>query len=125
MEGYSMGGYFISPKTRLFVNVWAMGRDESIWKDAHQFKPERFIGSNKDVNCRDFIFLPFGTGRRGCPGISTGLSTIEFALGQLLHCFDWTVNDEVDLAEEFGLAIPRKKPLFAYPSWSLTIDCPI
>ncbi|GLJ09021.1 hypothetical protein SUGI_0100100 [Cryptomeria japonica] len=123
MEGCDVEGYFIPPKTRLFVNVWAMGRDENIWEDAQQFKPERFIGSNKDVKGQDFDLLPFGTGRRGCPGISSGLSTVELALAQLLHCFDWTVEGEVDLEEEFGLAIPRKYPLFACPSWRLTAEC--
>ncbi|GLJ37458.1 hypothetical protein SUGI_0761000 [Cryptomeria japonica] len=87
MEGCIVGGYFFPPKTRLYVNVWAMGRDETIWKDAHLFKPERFMGSDKDVRGQDFDLLPFGTGRRGCPGISMGRSVVESALAQLLHCF--------------------------------------
>ncbi|GLJ31809.1 hypothetical protein SUGI_0639960 [Cryptomeria japonica] len=122
MEGCSVGGYFIPLKTRLYVNVWAMGRDESVWKDAHQFKPERFMGCNKDVRGQDFDLLPFGTGRRACPGISMGLSVIELALAQLIHCFDWTVEGEVDVAEEFGIIAPRKNPLFASPKWRLATE---
>ncbi|XP_057843435.2 cytochrome P450 750A1-like [Cryptomeria japonica] len=125
MEGCNVGGYFVPPKTRLFVNVWAMGRDKNVWKDAHQFEPERFIGCNKDVRGQDFDLLPFGTGRRGCPGISMGLSVLELALAQLLHCFDWTVEGEVDMAEEFGLTVPRKTPLFVRPSWRLPAEYPI
>ena len=125
MEGCHVDGYFIPAKTRLYVNVWAIGRDENVWKDAEQFQPERFVGSNKDVKGQDFDLLPFGTGRRGCPGISSGLSTVELALAQLLHCFDWTADGDVDLEEEFGLAIPRKNPLFARPSWRLTADYPV
>ncbi|GLJ31790.1 hypothetical protein SUGI_0639510 [Cryptomeria japonica] len=125
MEGCSVGGYFIPPKTRLFVNVWAMGRDENVWQDAHLFKPEWFMGSNKDVRGQNFDLLPFGTGRRGCPGISLGISVVELALAQLLHCFDWTVEGEVDMAEEFGLTVPRNNPLFVRPSWKLTAEYPI
>ncbi|GLJ31811.1 hypothetical protein SUGI_0639990 [Cryptomeria japonica] len=125
MEGCRLGGYFIPPKTRLYVNVWAMGRDENVWKDAHLFKPERFMGCNKDVRGQDFDLLPFGTGRRGCPGVSMGLSVVELTLAQLLHCFDWTVEGEVDVAEVFGLTVPRKNPLFARPSRRLTGEYPI
>ncbi|XP_057841414.2 cytochrome P450 71AU50 [Cryptomeria japonica] len=123
-EGCSVGGYFIPPKTRLFVNVWAIGRDENVWKDVHQFKPERFMGCNKDVRCQDFDLLPFGAGRRGCPGISMGLSVSELALAQLIHCFEWNVNGEVDMEEEFELTVPRKNPLFACPKWRLTTEYP-
>ncbi|GLJ31806.1 hypothetical protein SUGI_0639730 [Cryptomeria japonica] len=124
MEGCSVGGYFFPPETRLFVNVWAMGRDENVWKDAQLFKPERFMGSNKDVRGQDFDLLPFGTGRRGCPAISMGVSVVELALAQLLHCFDWTVEGEVDVEEEFGLTVPRKNPLSVRPSWRLTTEYP-
>ncbi|GLJ31832.1 hypothetical protein SUGI_0640510 [Cryptomeria japonica] len=124
MEGCNVGGYFVPPKTRLLVNVWAVGRDENAWKDSHQFKPERFMGNNKDVRGQDFDLLPFGAGRRGCPGITMGLSISELALAQLLHCFDWSVEGEVDMEEEFGLTVPRKNPLFACPKWRLTTEYP-
>ncbi|GLJ31854.1 hypothetical protein SUGI_0640960 [Cryptomeria japonica] len=124
MEVCSVEGYFIPPKMRLFVNVWAIGRDENVWKDAHQFKPEQFMGINKDVRGQDFDFLPFGAGRRGCPGISMGLSISELAFVQLIHCFDWTVEGEVDVTEEFGITAPRKNPLFACPKWKLTSEYP-
>ncbi|GLJ31836.1 hypothetical protein SUGI_0640600 [Cryptomeria japonica] len=124
MEECSVGEYFIPQKTRVFVNVWAIGRDENVWKDAHQFKPERFMGINKDLRGQDFDFLPFGAGRRGCPGISMGISITELVLAQLLHCFDWTVKGDIDMVEEFGITVSRKNPLFACPKWRLTTEYP-
>ena len=124
MEGCSVGGYFIPPKTRLFVNVWAMGRDEEVWKEADEFKPERFMGSDKDVRGQDFDSLPFGTERRGLPGISMGLSVSELALAQLIHCFDCSEEGEVDMTEQCGSTVPRKNPLFAIPKWRLTTEYP-
>ncbi|GLJ31860.1 hypothetical protein SUGI_0641030 [Cryptomeria japonica] len=113
------------PFPLLIPHESAIGRDENVWEDAHQFKPERFMGSNKDVKGQDFDLLPFGTGRRGCPGISMGVSVVELALAQLLHCFDWIVEGEVDMAEDFGLTVPRKTPLLVRPSWRLTAEYPI
>ncbi|GLJ31558.1 hypothetical protein SUGI_0633250 [Cryptomeria japonica] len=61
MEGYNVRGYFVPPKMKLFVNVWVMGRDENMLEDAHMFKPDRFMGSNKDVRGQVFDLLSFRT----------------------------------------------------------------
>ncbi|GLJ31829.1 hypothetical protein SUGI_0640480 [Cryptomeria japonica] len=82
------------------------------------------MGCNKDVRGQDFDLLPFGAGRRGCPEISMGLSISELALSQLIHCFDWSVEGEVDMSEEFGLTVPRKNSLFACPKWRLAKEYP-
>ncbi|KAH9312470.1 hypothetical protein KI387_027505, partial [Taxus chinensis] len=92
MEVCVVDGYYIPPKTMLLVNVWAMGRDENVWEDPLQFNPERFMGKTIDVKGQDFELIPFGTGRRGCPAISMGLSIVELALAELIHCFDWSVE---------------------------------
>ncbi|GLJ45515.1 hypothetical protein SUGI_0958290 [Cryptomeria japonica] len=118
------GGYYIPPKTRLFVNVWAIGRDESVWEDPLEFKPEKFIGSSIDVNGHHFELLSFGTGGRRCPGISMGLSAVYLVVAQLIHCFHWNVEGNLDIDEVFGLTLPKKFPIFALPSWRLTTDEP-
>ncbi|GLJ31799.1 hypothetical protein SUGI_0639640 [Cryptomeria japonica] len=82
------------------------------------------MGCTKDVRGQDFDLLPLGTGRRGCPGISMGVSVSELALAQPIHCFDWTVEGEVDIAEEFGLTAPQKYHLFACPKWRLATEYP-
>ncbi|GLJ45511.1 hypothetical protein SUGI_0958230 [Cryptomeria japonica] len=123
-EGCNVGGYYIPPKTRLLVNVWAMGTDESIWEDPLEFKPERFIGSSIDLKGQHFELLAFGAGRRGCPGMSMGTSVVHLAVAQLIHCFDWSVEGEVSREEEFGLNLPIKFPLSALASWRLTTAGP-
>ncbi|XP_057865163.2 cytochrome P450 71AU50-like [Cryptomeria japonica] len=91
-QGCNVGGYYIPPKTRFFVNVWAIGRDERVWEDPLEFKPERFIGSSIDVNGHHFELFSFGTGRRGCPGIYMGFSSVYLVVAQLIHCFHWNVR---------------------------------
>ncbi|GLJ45526.1 hypothetical protein SUGI_0958470 [Cryptomeria japonica] len=124
-QGCNVGRYYIPPKTRLLVNVWAIGRDESVWEDPLEFKPERFIGSSIDVKGHHFELLSFGAGRRGCPGISLGLSVVYLVLAQLIHCFHWSVEGDLDRDEVFGLTLPKKFPLSALPSWRLTTEEPI
>lgn len=118
-------GYFIKKKTRIILNLWAIGRDSVIWSNnAEEFFPERFVDKNLDYRGHDFQFIPFGFGRRGCPGINLGLTTVKLVVAQLVHCFSWklpsnmTPND-LDMTEKFGLSIPRAKHLLAVPTYRL------
>ncbi|KAL5997311.1 hypothetical protein ACLOJK_008241 [Asimina triloba] len=110
----------IPAKTRVLINTYAIGRDPQNWDEPLEFKPERFIGSDIDIKGQDFELLPFGGGRRGCPGYTFGLATIEIALARLLYHFDWKLPegvkaDDVDLGEIFGLATRKRKPLVLVP----------
>lgn len=124
MEGCTVNGFHIPQNSRVIINVWAIGRDPSVWSDAEKFFPERFVGSNIDVRGRDFQLIPFGSGRRGCPGMQLGLTVVRLVVAQLVHCFDWELPNnmlptELDMTEEFGLSIPRAKHLLAFPTYRL------
>ncbi|KAL4280536.1 hypothetical protein GQ457_03G012820 [Hibiscus cannabinus] len=120
MEDIVVDGYFVPKNSRILVNTWSMGRDRSIWsKDAEEFLPERFADSNIDLRGHDFQLIPFGSGRRGCPGMQLALITMRLVLAQLIHCFEWELADEVDMREIFGLTLPRAKHLLAKPTYRL------
>ena len=112
-----VGGYYIEKKSRIFVNLWALGRDPHTWSDnADMFYPERFLNSNMDVQGHDFQLIPFGAGRRKCLGMQLGLTTVKLVLAQLVHCFNWELPPgmkpkDLEMTELFGLTIPRSKPL--------------
>ncbi|XP_038719928.1 cytochrome P450 71AU50-like [Tripterygium wilfordii] len=100
----------------IIINAWSIGRDPSAWTDAEKFIPERFEGSNVDLRGHDFKLLPFGAGRRGCPGLQLGLTMVRLMLAQMVHCFDWELPDnmlatELDMTEEFALTTPRANHL--------------
>ncbi|BAU02815.1 hypothetical protein LR48_Vigan10g019600 [Vigna angularis] len=124
-EDVTIDGYCIKKKTRVIVNAWALGRDSKVWSDnAEEFCPERFSNSNVDIKGFDFRLIPFGSGRRGCPGIHLGLTTAKIVLAQLVHCFNWELplgmsHDELDMTEKFGLTMPRSKHLLAVPTYRL------
>lgn len=122
----TVGGYFIPRKSRLIVNVWALARDPKSWEDADVFKPERFVGSPIDIKGQHFQMLPFGSGRRGCPGQPLALTVVEYTLASLLHCFDWKLPagmkpGDLDMNEEFGLSTPRSVHLVAVPTLRLKV----
>ncbi|XP_037495396.1 cytochrome P450 71B34-like [Jatropha curcas] len=99
MSQFSINGYEIYPKTRVHVNVWAIGRDPKTWKNPEEFFPERFIDNSIDFRGQNYEFLPFGGGRRVCPGITMALSLVEIALANLLFCFDWKLPGNMKEAD--------------------------
>ncbi|KAL9418015.1 hypothetical protein AB3S75_040922 [Citrus x aurantiifolia] len=115
MEDCTIDGFHIPAGTRLIVNLWKMHRDPSIWANPSEFIPDRFLNENAklDVNGQDFEFLPFGSGRRKCPGISFALQVQHLTLARLLHAFNLgTVSDTlVDMSESPGLTVPKATPL--------------
>ncbi|KAK6125305.1 hypothetical protein DH2020_040953 [Rehmannia glutinosa] len=107
----TVGGYDVPRGTILLVNAWAIHRDPEVWDEPTSFKPERF--EERDVETHKL--MPFGMGRRACPGAGLGQRMVGLVLGSLIQCFDWeNVNIEaVDLAEGVGLTMPKLKPLEA------------
>ncbi|XP_027335995.1 cytochrome P450 71A1-like [Abrus precatorius] len=117
-EDCHIDGYDIPKGTQVLVNIWTIGRDPSIWDEPNEFRPERFIGKEIDVKGHDYELLPFGAGRRMCPGYPLGLKVIQASLANLLHGFNWRLpngikNKDINMDEIFGLSTPKKIPLEA------------
>lgn len=128
-EDAEVSGYFIPAKTRVMINAWAIGRDPTSWEDPDTFKPSRFLNEGApDFKGSNFEFIPFGSGRRSCPGMQLGLYGLEFSVANLLHSFTWELPDgqkpgEMDMSDVFGLTAPRAERLMAIPSPRLL--CPL
>nr|GMC53507.1 cytochrome P450 83B1-like [Ipomoea batatas] len=108
--------YEIKPKVLVFVNAWAIARDPEYWKNPNEFYPERFLDINVDYKGHDFEFIPFGAGRRICPGMIAGVASAELALANLLYAFDWELpswmkKEDIDTESLPGLAMHKKTPL--------------
>ncbi|MED6206376.1 hypothetical protein PIB30_026081 [Stylosanthes scabra] len=135
-----INGYNIPNKTTMYVNSYAIHRDPKLWDNAEEFIPERFEDNNNnqqvDYKAIDFQLIPFGFGRRGCPGISFGIASVEYLMANLLYWFDWKVpnnnsngNDddddvEMDMSEMSGMTVTKKEPLYLKPTlYSFVSKC--
>jgi cytochrome P450 len=133
--------YRIPKGTMVLINAWAIAHDPAVWKDPHKFLPERFLADVAGQETADFdddrenrsqkpelssggdhVFgqrfdlVPFGGGRRICPGIALSLGILELTLASLVHCFEWALPPGgVDMSEKYGMAVPRRAPLLAAP----------
>ena len=115
MEDCTVAGFHIPAGTRLMVNLWKLHRDPNIWSNPSEFQPERFLKehANLDARGQDFEYVPFGSGRRMCPGISLALQVLHLTLARLLHGFEMgRVSDAlIDMSEGPGITIPKETPL--------------
>ncbi|CAI0439178.1 unnamed protein product [Linum tenue] len=110
--------YDVPINTSVIVNVWAINRDPRYWKEADRFIPERFMDCSIDHKGTDFHYIPFGAGRRMCPGVSFGMVIVKLILANLLLHFDWTLpakQKNIDMTECFGVTLRRQHTLHLIP----------
>ncbi|KAF7847807.1 hypothetical protein BT93_L2558 [Corymbia citriodora subsp. variegata] len=119
-EDFIIGGFTIPKGAQVLINAYAIGRDPSIWDHPDRFVPERFLGSNIDVRGQNFELIPFGSGRRICPGLPLATRMLPLMLGSLVNMFSWRLEDGVtpdnmSMEDKFGLTVQRAQSLKAVP----------
>ncbi|KAJ9564026.1 LOW QUALITY PROTEIN: hypothetical protein OSB04_009186 [Centaurea solstitialis] len=115
-----IGGFVVPKDAQILCNVWAIGRDPTVWSNPHEFMPERFLDVDIDYKGRDFELIPFGSGRRICPGLPLAHRMLHLMLGSLIRKFDWELEGEtraedMDMSERFGITLHKSVPLVAIP----------
>ncbi|XP_031490188.1 flavonoid 3'-monooxygenase CYP75B137-like [Nymphaea colorata] len=123
-ESCEVAGYHIPKGAHLLINVWAISRDPSIWTYPLEFQPERFMPGSKyehiDVRGNDFEVIPFGAGRRICPGMSMGIRSVQLITATLVHGFEWELpagqlSEALNMDESYGITLQRAMPLKIHP----------
>ncbi|KAG0557964.1 hypothetical protein KC19_11G169200 [Ceratodon purpureus] len=117
-ENVKLAGYDIPKGAIVHCNVYAISRDATIWKEPLKFRPERFVEEDIDIKGHDYRLLPFGAGRRVCPGAQLGLNMVQLMLARLLHQFSWApppgvAPESIDMTERPGVVTFMANPLEA------------
>ncbi|KAK7394873.1 hypothetical protein VNO78_15414 [Psophocarpus tetragonolobus] len=115
-EMVNISGFKVPKNAQIFINVWAMGRDPTIWKNPKMFMPERFLECEIDFKGHDFELIPFGAGKRICPGLPLAHRIVHLIVASLVHNFEWKLADglmaeHMNMKEQFMLTIKRVQPL--------------
>lgn len=113
-----LDGFMVPKDAQILVNVWSIGRDSRIWTNPNLFEPERFLQSETNFKGRDFELIPFGAGRRICPGLAS--RSIHYILASLLYHFDFKLAhelkpDDMDMSHMFGVTLHKAQPLRVVP----------
>ncbi|KAI3911193.1 hypothetical protein MKW92_013453 [Papaver armeniacum] len=124
VEDTEFMGYIIPKDTAVLVNVWGIATDPAIWDDPFTFNPERFLGNTTDYRGQHFQYLPFGCGRRMCPGLPMAHQILHIVVGSLLQSFDWTLEngvtpESIDMNGKFQASLQKSIPLRIIPRASL------
>ncbi|KGN49696.2 geraniol 8-hydroxylase-like [Cucumis sativus] len=120
LQDVEISSFTIPKDAQVLVNLWAMSRDSNVWKNPEIFEPERFLEMDIDIKGRDFELVPFGGGRRICPGLPLAMRMLPLMLGSLLHFFDWKLEDgcrpdDLNMDEKYGITLAMASPLRAFP----------
>nr|WDA42968.1 hypothetical protein [Fagopyrum tataricum] len=105
-------GYKVKKDSIVLCNFWKLHRDPKVWEDPEEFKPERFLG--KEINEGiDFTYIPFGAGRRICPGKDLAEWVISMTMARLIQGFELSThsNEPVDMTEGFEASLHKATPL--------------
>lgn len=125
IQDCKISGFDILAKTAVAINLYAIMRDPEIWEDPNEFHPERFLVCLKgqegdDAKRMDFDFVPFGAGRRRCPGTTLAFKLMNTAVAAMVQCFDWKIGedgkgDKVDMQSGSGMSLSMLHPLICLP----------
>jgi len=120
LETCEVMGYTIPKDSIIYVNMWTIGHDPDTWKDPLRFEPQRFLDNRLDFKGMDFEYLPFGSGRRLCPGQPSAIRQNQLILSSLVYYFDWSLPEdkcpsELDMSESFVVTMNKKVPLELIP----------
>nr|XP_028604685.1 cytochrome P450 1A1-like isoform X2 [Podarcis muralis] len=107
----TLNGYHIPAKTCIFVNMYQVNHDESLWEDPYLFKPERFLNENGELNksLAEKVLI-FGMGIRKCLGEEVARNEVFVILTTILQQLrlEKPPEDHLDLNPIYGLSMSPK-----------------
>lgn len=119
IEDTKFGDYEVPKGTIVLINAYAMMRDPEAWDNPLEFIPERFMDQEKVKELskiNNFNYIPFGMGRRSCPGANLAIATAHLVVAALVQCFDWELRgSKLDTEVGINITTTMAKSIVCYP----------
>ncbi|XP_044953805.1 cytochrome P450 89A2-like [Hordeum vulgare subsp. vulgare] len=119
-DGAALDGFTVPKEVSVNFTVGDMAMDRTVWPDPTRFRPERFLpgGEGEDLDLtgsKEIKMMPFGAGRRMCPGIDVSLLHVNLLLATMVTAFQWSEvpGEPVDFTDKLELTMVMKRPLHA------------
>ncbi|KAM1494629.1 hypothetical protein EV2_029904 [Malus domestica] len=124
LKDAKLSGFDIPAESKIVVNAWWLANNPTMWKKPEEFRPERFLEeeSKVEANGNDFRYLPFGVGRRSCPGIILALPILCITIGRLVQNFELlpppgqSKLDTLEKCGQFSLHILKHSTIVMKPA---------
>jgi cytochrome P450 len=122
-EDCKLAGYDIPKGITMIMNAYSIMRDPKIWDNPNDFIPERFLKEEENTKGQNLqVYVPFGGGRRMCPGTNMSSSLINGSVTAMVQCFDWKVvggdgpdGSKVNMDTKAGVTMSLDKPFLSNP----------
>ncbi|KAJ6428833.1 hypothetical protein OIU84_020480 [Salix udensis] len=118
-EPTTLGGYDIPIDANVEFNSHGIGEDPKVWNHPEKFNPDRFISGGEDADItgvKGVKMMPFGVGRRICPGLGLGTTHLHLIIARMVQEFEWTAfppDSKVDFSWKFEFTVSMKTTLRA------------
>ncbi|CAH9113526.1 unnamed protein product [Cuscuta epithymum] len=119
IEPAKLGGYDIPTDCNVEIFLPGISEDPKIWSNPDEFDPERFLSGRETADITGVSgvkMIPFGVGRRICPGLNMATLHVNLMVARLVQEFEWSVypeNTKVDFSEKSEFTVVMKYPLRA------------
>ena len=111
-QSCKIGGFDLSQKTMVIVNLYAIMRDPALW--------DNLDFNQNETEEQNFSFIPFGGGRKSCPASTLALNMMHATIATMVQCFDWKFagegdNAKINMQVGGGFSLPMANPLMCLP----------
>ncbi|RZS24591.1 hypothetical protein BHM03_00057676 [Ensete ventricosum] len=120
VEPAKLGGYDIPPDANLELFLPTIAEEPRLWSSPLEFNPDRFItgGESADITGSAGIrMIPFGAGRRICPGLAMGTTHISLMVARMVQAFEWQLHPsepKLDFMDKVEFTIVMNRRLLAF-----------
>lgn len=118
-EPITLGGYDIPTNASIEIYLPTISGDPRLWSNPEVFDPDRFLSGKEEADItgnKQIKMIPFGAGRRICPGLSMAMIHVNLMIARMVQEFEWSAlpnQGKIDFSEKMEFTTVMKYTLQA------------